>query len=77
MVIKIFKENINGKIELTKKELEDLLEEARLEGYTEGYNIGRSTTPVWPMTYPATSPYWWDYNKVTCSTGNCEKVSNG
>ena len=39
-MILIYKEIKNGKIELTKKEFEEYLEQARQEGYNDGYRKG-------------------------------------
>ena len=51
-MIKVYKENENGKIELTKEELEELLKES----YNEGYNAGKSEIPTIYPVYPYTSP---------------------
>ena len=47
----IFKELKDGKVELTKEELEKLLEEA----YNEGYNAGKNTVITYP-SYPVVDP---------------------
>ena len=47
MKIKVFCPNVNGKLEFTKKELEDLLNEAYSDGYRDG-----SCTRTWTYTYP-------------------------
>ena len=52
MKIRVFTLNKDGKIELTKKELQDLLDEA----YRDGSNSVTITTPSW-------QPYW--YNTLT------------
>lgn len=51
-MIKIFTTTKEGKISLTKKELEDLLNEA----YWEGYNSNRTTTITYP--YNPLNPYY-------------------
>lgn len=56
-MIKIFTTTKEGKISLTKKELEDLLNEA----YWEGYNSNRTTTITYP--YNPLNPYYtWSSN---------------
>ena len=59
-MIKVFTLNKNGKIELTKKELEQLLNESYWEGYRNNSNI------YWTYTSPTinTNPY------ITYSTGD-------
>jgi len=52
-MIIIYKEIKDGKIEFTKKELEELLGKVRKEGYDEGYSKGYSDA-VHPITYPTT-----------------------
>ena len=57
-MIIIYKEFKDDKAEFTKEELEKLLEQARKEGYDEGYAKGCSDGKVYtlpPITYP-TSP---------------------
>ena len=75
-MIKVFTLNKNNKIELSKKELEDMLNEA----YWEGYNANNKTTTI---TYPYyTSPYTWtstgtlQYNTITTSSGNEDSNSD-
>ena len=48
-MIKVFTLNEKGKIELTKDELEQLLNESYWEGYSEGYT--KKTT--WTYTSPS------------------------
>lgn len=67
MIIIYKQPNKDGKIEFTKEELENLLEQARKEGhdtgyskgYNDGYSAGKSypsiTTPISPTT---PSPWW-------------------
>ncbi len=52
-MIKVFTLNKNGKIELTKKELEQLLNESYWEGYRNNSNL------YWTYTSPSinTNPY--------------------
>lgn len=56
-MIKVFTTNKNGKIELTKDELKNLLDEAYWEGYKANNHIYTYKTPNW-------SPW-----TVTCSNG--------
>ena len=64
-MIRAYKENINGKIELTEEELNKLLQEARDEGWRDGYNSGRKYVPY--ITNPSSThnpgwkPNWWDW----------------
>lgn len=53
-MIKVFTLNKNGKIELTKKELEQLLNESYWEGYKNNSNL------YWTYTSPS----------IPCTTGN-------
>ena len=56
-MIKIFTTDKNGKINLTKKELEDLLNEA----YWDGYNTKNYTT----ISYPNYTPFVWNSTGTT------------
>ena len=58
-MIKVFTLNKNGKIEITKEELQSLLDKNYWDGYTNG-----QATKSW--TYH--SPYWGDY--ITCNSSN-------
>lgn len=61
-MIKVFTTNKNGKIELTKDELQKILDEA----YWDGYRAGNGTS--WTYTSPNWVPYQW--TTTTTSTGN-------
>lgn len=61
-MIKIFTTDKDGKITLTKQELQDLVNEA----YWEGYNKGSSCTTI---TTPWT-PYTWTSNTLRTSITN-------
>lgn len=67
-MIKVFTTNKDGKIELTKEELKNLLDEAYWDGYKANF-----------VTYTYTSPYVWSYttaNSATLSsTINCSTAS--
>lgn len=55
-MIKVFEKNKNGKIQLSTKELEKILNEAYWEGYRDyaSRNVWTYTTPNY---YTGTSPY--------------------
>lgn len=61
-MIKVFTTNKNNKIELTKEELQKILDEA----YWDGYRAGNGTS--WTYTSPNWVPYRW--TTTTSSTGN-------
>ena len=66
MLIKVFNNNINGKIELTEEELRKILDEA----YWEGYNNKRpSNTITW------TSPQWWEQQPYYTTTTTSSNVT--
>ena len=66
-MIKVFTLNKNGKIELTKEELEQLL--------NESYWDGLSNNNSWTYTSPTISPF--KYGKITVSTINDTKTLLG
>lgn len=47
MMVKVFEKNRNGKIQLSKEELEKVLNEAYWEGYNQKNNSWVYTTPKW------------------------------
>lgn len=53
-MIKVFTVNANGKIQLTKEELQDLLNEAYWDGFSNG---NKSTTYTYSI--PTTPYYTW------------------
>lgn len=63
-MIKVFTLNKNNKIELTKKELEDLLYESFWEGYS------RSNTYVCASPYIYKSPYYVTSDNITVTCSN-------
>ena len=65
-MIKVFTLNKNGKIELTKEELEQFLNES----YWDGLNNNS-----WTYTSPTISPL--KYGKITVSTANDTKTLLG
>lgn len=70
-MIKVFTLNKNGKIELTEKELKQLLDDAYWEGY-------RENTHTWTYTSPNTwSPYTWTTTTCNGTTGSITLTSTG
>ena len=66
-MIKVFTLNKNGKIELTEKELKQLLDSVYWEGY-------RDNNKSWTYTTPLTYPYY--YSTITADSitlGSTEK----
>ena len=56
-MIKIFTTDKDGKITLTKQELQDLVNEAYWEGYNTKSSYTTITSPSWPM-------YTWKNNTL-------------
>lgn len=56
-MIKVFTTNKDGKIELTKEELKDLLDEAYWDGFKANSTTYTYTTPNW-------TPYTWTVTTV-------------
>lgn len=71
-MIKVFTLNNNKKIELTKEELEKLLDEAYWEGYHKHNTYWTYTTPNYP-SYVTTCSNITD-NTITLTT---EEINNG
>ena len=66
MKVKVFTKNKDGKIELTEKELKELLDEVYWEGYWSNSRY----------QYTWTSPNWWyDTNHITCSSASGKAVT--
>ena len=63
-MIVVYKEMKDGKIQLTKEELEELLNKARQEGYTDGYRDGTRFIINTPATY--IPPTKWSDITWTC-----------
>jgi len=55
----------NGKIELSREELDKMLEDAYQGGYLDGSKTSTITYPYYPYYTEKTVPNWWE--KVTCS----------
>lgn len=51
-MIKVFTTNKDGKIELTKDELKDILDESYWDGY-------KAASGTWTYRTPSVSPYYW------------------
>ena len=69
-MIKVFTTNKNGKIELSKDELKELLDEAYWEGYRANKGTYIYTTPAW-------NPYiWTNGTSVTNVTLSSNTASN-
>ena len=76
-MIKVFTLNKNGKIELTKKELEQLLNESYWEGYRNNNNYWTYTSPNvinYKDWYTATSRT--PYNVSTSTTSNSVTIKS-
>lgn len=63
-MVVVVKENKDGKIELTKKELEAMLEQARLDGVKEASEKNIIINTPAPYTTPQPTKFWW--TEVTC-----------
>ncbi len=63
-MIKVFTLNKNNKIELTKQELEDLLNESFWEGYE------RNNTYAYTSPYTYKSPYYVTSDNITVTCSN-------
>ncbi len=73
MMIKVFTTDKDGKINLTPKELKDLLDEAYWEGYRNNNSNWTYTTPSWkPYTYTWTT----NTNNSTIKLSNDAQNSN-
>ena len=70
-MIKVFTLNKNGKIELTKKELEQLLNESYWEGYRNKNNYWTYTSPTAPYTWSSSTPY----TLSTSSTSSSDSIT--
>lgn len=78
----IFIKNKDGKIEFSKKELDELLnevsEKARSKGYTEGYNKGYSEGLSYGRWYSSTPRWNYPYinsDKITISTPSVSPIT--
>ncbi|MBP5710010.1 MAG: hypothetical protein J6W84_03430 [Bacteroidales bacterium] len=70
-MIKVFTTNKNGKIELTKDELKNLLDEAYWDGY-------RAHNPTYTYTTPNWTPYKWSVTTASNSvTLDSNTITNG
>ena len=71
-MIKVFTTNKDGKIELTKEELKDLLDEAYWDGFKANCTTYTYTTPNW-------TPYSWTVTTAsnTLTLNSNEVTLNG
>lgn len=67
-MIKVFTTNKNGKIELTKDELKNLLDEAYWDGYRANSHVYLYQTPNW-------TPYQWTATNATDITLESNNVN--
>lgn len=74
-MIKIFTLNKNGKIELTKEELEQLLNESYWEGYRNNNNSWIYTSPT-PYKWYSNTPYTISMSSVSSSDISTGSVSS-
>lgn len=65
-MIKVFTVNKNNKIEITKEELQKLLDEAYWDGYRANSGTWTYTTPNYTTTTPLNNPLRW-VTTVSCS----------
>lgn len=71
---KTFKFNQNGKIEFTKEELKELLDEIYNAGYND--NTWTYTTPfIWKYEFTGT-PSYYTYTTTTASANSSEFTTN-
>lgn len=74
-MIIVVKENENGKVELTKEELEKIANDAREDGYAAGYAAGSKTsTFTWPSNV---EPYYYNLKDVRCTPTYITADANG
>ena len=75
MMVKVFNFNKNNKIEFTKKELEELLNEVYNSGYVDGKSYH------WTWTSPSVYPNWYctttASDNITLTTANDNTTVNG
>lgn len=75
-MVKVFTPNKNGKIEFTKKELEELLNEVWRDGYNSNYNYYWRSPVTWRDWEITTTPYvtWNADSSSTFTVDNGENV---
>ena len=69
-MIKVFTLNKNGKIELTEKELKQLLDNVYWEGYRDNNKSWTYTTPLTTTPWTTTTPLTYPYYSTISSTGS-------
>ena len=70
MMVKVFEYNKHHKIEFTKEELEELLNEVYQQGYSD------SSRKYWYWTSPTITTPTWDYTKITCGDSTTPNPSD-
>ena len=75
-MIKVFTLNKNGKIELTKTELEQLLNESYWEGYINSNNYWTYTSPT-PYKWGSNAPYTISTSSISSSDSITIKTNLG
>lgn len=75
-MIKVFTLNKNGKIELTKKELEQLLNESYWEGYRNNNNYWTYTSPT-TYKWCSSTPYTISTSSISSSDSITIKTNLG
>ena len=64
--IVVIEKNEAGKVELTKEDLQKMLDDAYNQGYADGNRMTTVTSPCWPVTLPTNYPYSIDKYYFTC-----------
>lgn len=62
--IVVIETNKAGKVELTKEELQKMLDDAYNQGYADGNRFTTVTSPYYPITLPTNIEK--DYVTITC-----------
>lgn len=63
--IVVIETNKAGKVELTKEELQKMLDDAYNQGYEDGNKSVTVTSPYYPITLPTNIPWSIDKDSVT------------
>lgn len=66
MKIKVFTTDKNGKIAISKDELQEIINEAYWEGYTNGTKSGKS----WTVTTPWTATPYYNWSTTTSDSSS-------
>lgn len=78
MYVVVVNQGQSGKIELTKDELQKMLDDAYSKGYSDGKSDGYRTitVPSYPVYYGTEKPSEIDYTQITCEAGQERTMSN-